>query len=34
MLSNDNTPLYENILFDGLYDVSLLVEIRDNTIGK
>ena len=29
-LSNDNTLLYEKIL----YDVSLLSEIRDNNIGK
>ena len=28
-LSNDNTLLYENIFFDGLYDVSLLGEIRN-----
>ena len=33
-LSNDNNLLYEIIVFDGLYDVSLLGEIRDNNMGK
>ena len=33
-LSNDNTSLYEKIFFEGLYDVSLFGEIRDNNMGK